>query len=164
MARYLFSRTDNHQIGRGGLTDREIQNLRRSWDPISVVEDGIPYGKKMESTQFNFNPRWGAEIGTPARDNDLWRHPNTGLPFTVNPRFYLIEVPTILSKSATSALVLEEGADDPVRQGQTLQRKARRLQPISFTVAQLAELEATHRLRLTIAEFSVVISVRIPIP
>ena len=160
MARFLFSRLDNHQIARGGLNNRQIQDLRRAWDPITVVRDGLSHGNRIESTQFNFSSRWSVEIGTPNRSNELWRHPTTGLPFTVNPRFYIVEVPTVPHDGVVADLFMEEGAPDPERRGNTLQRKARRLQPANFTAARLSELTATHRLRLTLGQFNAVMGLR----
>ena len=160
MSRYLFSRTDNHQIARDSLTGRERGLRRQAWDPVSEVPDGISHGRKIESTNFSFDAVWGVDVGSPARSRDLWRHPTTGLPFTVNPRWYIIEVPTIPVDGVTSKVVFEEGEDDIVT-GLQRQRRKRRMQPTSFTAGQLAELNATHRLRLTLAEFSAVIGLRI---
>lgn len=161
MARYLFSRVDNHKITRGDLTGRAAANVKRALDPTSVVADGIIHGNMIEDTQFNFDARWGAEIGTTANNRREWRHPTTGLVMSVNPNFYIIEVPTVDHAGPVSEAILEDGPDDA--SGESLQRRARRLNPTGLPAANLAELEATHRLRLTLAEMSVAMTIRLTV-
>lgn len=132
--------------------------MRRAFDPLSVLEDGLGFGRKIEDSQFNFDPTWGVNIGTEARLHREWRHSTSGLQMSVNPKFYIIEVPTVDPHGVISTTLFEEGPENPG--GQLIQLYVRRLNLLGLASGQVAELQATHRLRLTLSEFSGAIGLR----
>ncbi len=159
MVRFLFSRTDNHRIARDGLTGRAAAKLRRAWDPVAAVADGKNHGLAIESTIFTFNATWGAFAGDPGPTNPDWIHPISGLPMAVHPRFFIIEVPTMLMGSNAVVSLLEQGDIDS--NGDLVRdRFKRHLQKNNFTAAELNELRATHRQRFSPTKFGTLVTAR----
>lgn len=156
MARFLFSRTDNHKIARDGLTGRAAAVLRRAWDPISVVADGISHGLRIERTVFRNTGSF--IVGDPGPTRNRWRHPQSNSRMSVNPRFFIIEVPT-MTMDSNAVAVMMMGVPGDV-DGAPVQRSRRRLQPSNFTQAALDDLRLTHRARFSPAQFGTLVTNR----
>ncbi len=157
MARFFFSRTDNHRIARDNLTGRAAAILRRASDPIAVLPDGLTGSDPIESTVFRNTGSF--IVGDPGRTRNRWRHPQTNQPMSVNPRFFIIEVPTMEANSNAARMILQAGARNA--DGEYVdRRKSRRLELSNFTQAERDELRATHRIRFTPTRFGQVVTAR----
>lgn len=155
MVRFLFSRTDSHRIAKDGLTGRAAALQRRAWDPVSVVADGISHGQRIESTVFRDTGPY--IVGDPGPIRNGWRHPQTNGAMSVNPMFFIIEVPTMTMDSNAVEVMMASivNAD-----GEPVQRNRRRLQPSNFTQAALDDLRLTHRARFSPAQFGTLVTDR----
>jgi len=141
MARFLFARTDNHQIARDALTGRAAANRRRAWDPVSVVPDGISHGGVIESKNPDGSP-------DPTTTNPAWLHNISGNELSVNPRFVIVDVPGVLISDPIAENMLEGGEDDGDQQKE---RRKRFLEIADLPVGKRTVLLASHRVELTAA-------------
>lgn len=169
--RILVSAQDNHKITDGTVTGAARARLTRKYDPVTIAVDGPGpggngFGSGHESTIWDEDG-----ISSPGPTRDKWRHPDTDLPMSVNPKDYIIEG-TPLSKDDPEIADLVEPEFDQSVLDKTrpepgdhvlIQKRKKWLTPsgpapFRLTPPELAELDATHRLSLnrgrTIAVFN----------
>ncbi len=153
----MFAAKDNHQITNGSVPpgiERDL--LTRMGDVKSAIGNGFDFGTGIESTVFR---NTGAFIvGDPGPTKPEWPHPITGLPMSVRPDFYIIEVLEAGLSSASSRSITAVG---PVNAGgDQIRARDKFLNQAAMSPAESNELRDTHRLLLSEGRMAVIMTVR----
>ena len=160
MVRILVSAVDNHQITNGTLTGAARATVRRRFDPYMMVVDGPGPG----TNGFGFaheSTTWVGLVSSPGPTNPAWLHPDTGLAMSMNPNVYIIEGDPVPPTEPFLATLFDVEMDgDNLIQKRSHQLIVGGVAPNTLTPPELAELEATHRLRLVRGRFLVVFGLR----